>query len=210
MMKKVLLATMLVGLTNTAIANDYSGFRLGAGATMGQSTEYGDLKAQPRIEMGYDINRIFSINGYVQDMRGKTNGSYLGAPATHYMGEVMPTLPMAHAEADLNGWRAGIEAEAGYAFDLGVVDIKPYVAVGLATQGGDMNVRLQDTIQNASGTQYNSSTSLNDTAVTGALGVRLNTPVGIYVDTRIERAPFNKHGALKDQTQGSVSVGFKF
>ncbi|GAL25860.1 hypothetical protein JCM19239_1213 [Vibrio variabilis] len=85
MMKKVLLATMLVGLTNTAIADDYSGFRLGAGATMGQSTEYGDLKAQPRIEMGYDINRIFSINGYVQDLSGKTNGSAVGGVATPYM-----------------------------------------------------------------------------------------------------------------------------
>ncbi|GAL25859.1 hypothetical protein JCM19239_1212 [Vibrio variabilis] len=121
-----------------------------------------------------------------------------------------PTAPTAHGETSLSGWRAGIEAEVGYAFDLGVVDIKPYAAVGIAQQGGDLKTRIDYTSEYGESPQYNSSTSLNDTAVTGALGVRLNTPVGIYVDTRIERAPFKKHGAFKEQTQGSVSVGFKF
>ncbi|WP_428794602.1 hypothetical protein [Vibrio nomapromontoriensis] len=111
----------------------------------------------------------------------------------------------------LNGWRAGIEAEVGYAFDVGVVDIKPYATLGVATQGGELRYNYIDTDgQHILNDIEGGVEKLGGAALTGALGVRVNTPIGIYVDTRIERAPFKKSSVMKDNTQGTVTVGFKF
>ncbi|SEF86158.1 outer membrane beta-barrel protein [Vibrio hangzhouensis] len=209
-MKKALLLVCVAGMSSVAIADTkYSGFRMGAGATMGQATEIGNLGAQPRLELGYDVNRIFSINGYVQGLKGKTNGEYAYDLAEPYMGQVLPPVVGA-AEAEVNGWRAGIEAEVGYAFDLGAIDLKPYVAVGIATQGGDFKVSHISNTMPSDNIDTLGSETLESSAVTGAIGLRMNTALGIYVDTRVERAPFRNRGIMKDQTQGSVSVGYKF
>ncbi|WP_353499732.1 outer membrane beta-barrel protein [Vibrio sp. CB1-14] len=209
-MKKALIVMCVAGMSSIAMADtEYSGFRVGPGATMGQATELGGLGAQPRLELGYDVNRVFSVNGYVQGLKGKTQGEYAFDAAEPYMGQVLPPVVGA-AEAEVDGWRAGIEAEVGYAFDLGVVDIKPYVAVGVATQGGDFEVNHMSNTMPSDNLDTLGSEKLSGSTVTAAIGARVNTALGIYVDTRLERAPFRSRGIIKDQTQGSLSLGYKF
>lgn len=209
-MKKGLIVVLAAGLSFGALADDnYSGFRLGAGATMGQATEYGDLGAQPRLELGYDFNRFLSVNTYAQSLRGKTSDSYDVDPQLVPLMD-LPGSRYGYAEGDLNGWRAGLEVEIGYALELGSVDIKPYVAAGIATQGGDFKFEHVSNTMSRDEIDREGTTKLTGSAITSAVGVRINTNVGIYVDSRLERAPFRNRGIMKDQTQGSISVGYKF
>lgn len=178
MKKSILVATVIttISLSSAVMASDdYSGFRIGAG--MSNSDNKNDASESydsqmGKIEAGYDFNRIFSINGSFE-----------------------------YGEDSSDSWnsdtsRVGIEAEVGYAFELGNWYVKPYGAVGAATQWANLQAPGMTETENA-----------DDYGYTGAIGVRVNSPIGIYVDARVQEAKIYKDW---NETQAGFTVGYKF
>ncbi|GAL33729.1 hypothetical protein JCM19240_2425 [Vibrio maritimus] len=186
MKKQTLALTLILGLTSgVALADDYSGFRVGLGAVTGQKANAEDTaaglktpKGYGKIEAGYDFNRVFSLNGQITDLRGD------------------------YGQFKTKGTEAKIEGEVGYAFQLGNSgwDIKPYVAAGVANASGNITG-----IENE---------RLRGTYVSTAAGVRVTTPIGLYVDGRVQKNNLTKKqkrdARFADDSQAALSVGFKF
>ncbi|MCG9788144.1 outer membrane beta-barrel protein [Vibrio barjaei] len=204
-MKKVLLVALVTGFSSMAQAsNDYAGIRIGAGATTGMKVDgLGTLKAQPKIEFGYDFNRIFSVNGSLMRFDGEHNQ--------------ISSKALYGGKAD--GYDARIEGEIGYAFNIADGwDLKPYAALGGAHVSGSIeshNVGLLVALP--SGTQNNIdsySGNFSGNYLTTAAGLRLTTPVGIYADARVQSlymtANQEVRTPVKENAQFGFTVGFKF
>lgn len=201
MKKQLITLAILTGLTSaSAFASDYSGFRVGVGAEQGHQVNKelggGNLKTSPKLEFGYDFNRIFSVNAAFTGMSGSYSDSSVA-------GEV-------------KGSTARIEAEVGYAFDLGNNwDIKPYAAFGGAHVSGDASVydlTPQPELYSASDSQFHGKYRNN--YATMAAGVRVNTPVGLYVDARVQSLYMTPNQEVRaivtENSQAAFSVGYKF
>ncbi|USD62307.1 porin family protein [Vibrio sp. SCSIO 43140] len=102
----------------------------------------------------------------------------------------------------MKGNEAKLEGEVGYAFNVGQGwDIKPYVAAGVAHSNGAIEIAGE-------------SDRVRGTTLSTAAGVRLTTPIGIYVDGRVQKNQLSKQqkreSRFTDSSQAAVSVGFKF
>ena len=103
----------------------------------------------------------------------------------------------------MKGNEAKLEGEVGYAFNVGQGwDIKPYVAAGVAHSNGTIEIcKVNQTEYVVRHYQR-------------AAGVRLTTPIGIYVDGRVQKNQLSKQqkreSRFTDSSQAAVSVGFKF
>ncbi|MCL9775274.1 outer membrane beta-barrel protein [Vibrio methylphosphonaticus] len=204
-MKKVLLVALMVGCSSMVHAsNDYTGFRIGAGATTGMKVDtIGTLKAQPKIEFGYDFNRIFSINTSLMKFQGEHNQYSSGV----------------YSGGNTDGYDARLEGEVGYAFNLGGSwDLKPYVAIGGAHVSGSRELYNTGPIavptnSNHEGTGIHKE-SFSGNYLTSAAGIRLTAPLGIYVDTRVQSLYLTDNQEartpVKENAQFGVTVGVKF
>ncbi|WP_234496684.1 outer membrane beta-barrel protein [Vibrio maritimus] len=201
-MKQQLLAVALfTSITSGAtFAEDYSGFRLGVGAVSGQELTFDGITTnsgnRAKIEAGYDFNRVFAINGSVTAFSGA--GYSESGDGTN-------------AGSDIRGRDVRLEAEMGYAFNLAKGwDIKPYVAVGSAFINGTKRGFIGGSAS-APQTELN---SFKGTYLTTAAGVRLNTPVDVYVDLRVQKINMNDqqkaNSVIKDNSQAALAVGIKF
>ena len=142
---KTILAVALTLTAHSAVASqpveDFSGFRVGFGASVSDISEerskglvdgYGahasfdKQEASPKIEVGYDFNRVLSINGSLQKRKAEVmnGGSWVNPDnsnewkwqkTTHHVDTLSATL----------------EAEVGYTFGSATSwNVKPYGVVG--------------------------------------------------------------------------------
>ncbi|MGR5177330.1 outer membrane beta-barrel protein [Vibrio mediterranei] len=204
-MKKVLLVALVTGFSSMAQAgNDYAGFRVGAGATTGMKVDgVGTLKSQPKIELGYDFNRIFSVNGSLMRFDGENN---------HYSSDTL-------YGGKTDGYDARIEGEVGYAFSLSDGwDLKPYAAFGGAHVSGSIESYNTGPLAVIySGAQDNIGTysgNFSGNYLTSAAGLRLTTPIGVYADARVQSLYMTGNQEVrtpvKENAQFGFTVGFKF
>ncbi|GAL33725.1 hypothetical protein JCM19240_2421 [Vibrio maritimus] len=208
-MKKQLLAAALLAsmTTGTAIASDYSGFRIGVGGVSGQEYKIDELangesarsNTRAKIEIGYDFNRVFSLNGSVSGF----NGAVAGTNGTQYGG------------TDIRARDIRVEAEVGYAFNVAKGwDIKPYVAVGGAHISGTQRGFTGGLVSLPASINEFGSEKFKGNYLTTAAGVRLNTPADVYVDLRVQKLQMNANqkanSIVKDNAQAALSFGVKF
>ncbi|EDL51555.1 hypothetical protein VSAK1_09308 [Vibrio mediterranei AK1] len=210
-MKSRLLAFSALLLVQNAIADDYTGLRIGAGSTSGYSvatdvvtldgsspqaeTFHTDLGNNLKVEMGYDFNRVFAVNASYTNING--NGTHYGLSGGNSSYQL---------SNDFTSHKFMLEAELGYAFAVENFDIKPYVALGLAYQSLSDYARIDSSLDN-SDIYTSDGDRQNKTGATAAIGVRVNTPLGIYIDGRAGQSNmFNK----MDENTTTVTVGYKF
>ncbi|MCW8347365.1 porin family protein [Vibrio sp. ZSDZ65] len=184
------------------VDRDYSGHRIGLGIDQGteiqstlhfttiddwhtqypQTVDHNDPLNGFKIEYGYDFNRIISLNLGYSKLSHDVKGTHtIGLDHARYYRE---------AKADIDV--VNVEAELGYAFIAGSYDLKPYVALGVKHTTGSSSGYIDTGINHE---RYNHK--LDDTASYMALGARLNTPIGLYLDTRLG-------------TSWTLTMGYKF
>lgn len=145
----VLIASLMIGLTSTAIAQDEidpEGGEIGEGdAEIGGEAETdgsdttaanaGDKPISVGLLLGYGIS-LEDANpwGFGFGLRGGYNidAIYLGARFVYYLGESEGSGP---AEVSINIWEIGIEG--GYDVDVGGAIIRPGLGLGLANVSVD-------------------------------------------------------------------------
>ena len=176
-------SALLLALVAASASADYSGFRIGGGTSQGFGLDnaQNDITAN-KVEIGYDVNRIFSVNlGY-----------------HHIKGESMHDLGGYHR---LGMKRIDTELEAGYAFPIGNWSIKPYTGIGFTDIDARIDYSFNDEgIPQSSDTVKRSSTSVFS-------GIRLNTPFGVYIDGRYGNG--RVINGLTD-THYTATIGIKF
>jgi hypothetical protein len=157
----VLMASLMIGLTSTAIAQDEidpEGEELGEGEEIGGDVEADGSDAAPAgdgpdkpisvgLLLGYGISLEDGPNawGLGFGVRGGYNldAIYLGARFVYYLGASEGSGP---AEVTLNIWEFGIEG--GYDVDAGGVIIRPGLGLGLA------GISLDSSFGSASETEF--------------------------------------------------------
>ncbi|WP_261856980.1 porin family protein [Photobacterium sanguinicancri] len=184
MKKFTLIALSTLFLSNAVLADDYAGHRLGAGYQGGKLSLDSSAKQSTKLS---DSESAKIEYGYDFNRIFSLNaGGTVGRGHSELSGE----------KEKFNKSSLFAEAELGYAFEVGNFDIKPYAALGVSANFDDIKLDKAD--------------GKNHTAagVHAAVGARLNTPVGVYVDGRVQ------NGKVKDrhieETQGTITVGYKF
>lgn len=208
-LKLSMFAALLVAPLSFAAADDYAGFRLGAGSTSGYEvsthvvttdgatpkadTFKTDLGDNLKVELGYDFNRIFALNASYTNITGNGNHYGISGGGQGYQ-----------FNNDFTSHKFMVEAEVGYAFAVEGFDIKPYAALGVAYQS------MSDYVHGGlSGSNFlhTDGERLSKTGLTSAVGVRVNTPIGLYVDGRAGQSKlFDK----MDENTTTITVGYKF
>ncbi|MGF1777610.1 outer membrane beta-barrel protein [Vibrio nomapromontoriensis] len=177
MKKLIVFLTWLTGtvVTDTVAANEYSDWRIGGGGTSGVGVENyeNDFKTS-KFEIGYDLNRVFSLNlSYQNISRSATNGV---------------------EKYQVNMKRTDLEFEGGYAIPAFTFDIKPYLGIGITDIKG--KVTLNNKLMNG-----------RDNSVTTFVGVRVNTPYGVYIDGRYGNG---RVVHAMNSEHYTATIGFKF
>ena len=193
-MKRILLATLFVACP--ALAADYQGLRLGLGSAMGmQAHGFDTMYPQWRIEAGYDLNRMFSVNAYYQNLsRWETEEQPM--PGDHW-----------RAGGEIKGGRIGMELETGWTFNIeDGWGVKPYLALGFADQIGHARAGYE---HNQHGPEYRHSLDRN--GITAAIGARIMpmNKFGAYIDARIDSAAMDDK-IIKHNPHATLTIGFKF
>ncbi|MGR5175480.1 outer membrane beta-barrel protein [Vibrio parahaemolyticus] len=185
---------------------EYAGHRIGAGLVSGAELttdlhfdkEWGWNEDRPqhvkhvdplhgfKIEYGYDFNRVLALNvGYTNLSHNVQDNHTIGMNSFNY-----------YKSSQANFDSLNVEAELGYAFALGKFDLKPYAAAGIGfTQGSSSTFIETDSNHNYEHKR------VNDTDTYLAVGARLNTPIGLYIDARA--------GGIVDDTF-TITTGYKF
>jgi hypothetical protein len=177
------------GEVETQSKREYAGHRIGAGLVSGAELitnlefdkDYGWEPTHPqhvkhidplhgfKIEYGYDFNRIVALNvSYINLSHDVQDFHTVGMGPFEY-----------YKSSQANLGTLSIDAEVGYAFALGKFDLKPYAAAGIGFTQGSSATYVETTAKK----KYQHD-RMNEATTYLALGARLNTPIGLYVDAR--------------------------
>lgn len=190
-------ATLLLALLSVPLcATNYQGVRVGMGSAMGMKAQgFDTMYPQWRLELGYDVNRVISINTYYQNLeRWETEERPMQGDKWR-------------AGAEIKGGRIGAEIEAGWTIDIeDGWGVKPYVAAGLVQQFGDVRSGYE---HNGHGPMH--STTLNRAGETVALGARIMPldKFGAYIDGRIDSLLID-NDVILDTPHATLTIGFRF
>ncbi len=184
-MKKIIFSCTLLCLPFSAITNADTGHRVGLGFATTEVEDYAgnqiDWGMGFKLEYGYDFNRVIGIN----------------ASYTNTSDDVYHNYGSLRYGAEVKSHTYKIDTDIGYAFQLNDFSIKPYGAIGLASNREKLTIHLDD---------RSTSQSYNDNSLYLGVGVRTTLGMGVYTDIRMDFPTFDD--VYTDQF--SFSMGYRF